>query len=121
MIKIIITGSWDFKDYDFLEKKVSEILETEINTHDIEIISGRRRGVDRLGERFAKKHKHPLRIITANWSVNGKSAGSQRDTRMAEYADVLIILLDGLSKETKNMIEAMRKLDKPIFIILFKN
>jgi hypothetical protein len=35
---------------------------------------------------------------------------------MAEYADAAIILWDGESKGTLNMIKNMHKLDKPYFI-----
>jgi len=117
MIKIIIAGCRDFNDYDFFEEKVSEVLETEINNHDIEIVSGGCRGVDKLGEAFAKKHKIPLRVITARWYAYGNAAGPMRNARMAEYADILIVLWNSISKGTKNMIDTMRKLDKPIFII----
>lgn len=35
---------------------------------------------------------------------------------MAEYADVLIAIWDGKSNGTKNMIEEMQKLEKPVYL-----
>jgi hypothetical protein len=37
---------------------------------------------------------------------------------MAEYADCLIAVWDGSSRGTKNMIDEMNKLKKPVFVIM---
>lgn len=62
-------------------------------------------GVDRLGEDFAEIHEIPLEIYSADWETYGKSAGMLRNEKMANIAEAALILWDGVSKGTKNMIE----------------
>lgn len=73
-LRLIITGSRDFNDYELLEKEVDNyllsvlekldvnmynqylltVLTGEIFSLPIEIVSGGARGADRLGEQYAK-------------------------------------------------------------------
>lgn len=69
------------------------------------VISGAARGVDRLGEDWAKIHNVPIERFPAEWSRLGKSAGYIRNQKMAEEADALIAIWDGVSKGTKHMID----------------
>lgn len=66
MLKVIIAGSRDFDDYDFLEEKCLEIFTSYVedgyltghlcqDRDNLEIISGTARGADILGEKFARK------------------------------------------------------------------
>lgn len=113
-MKTIIAGSRDFKDWNKF------IAHTEkIGWNITSIVSGGARGVDKLGENFARAVDIPLHIMKADWEKNGKSAGYIRNGEMADYADSLVALWDGESKGTKNMIEqAMRKKLSPILIII---
>ncbi len=51
-MKIIIAGSREFKDYDFLREKMDKLL---INQKEVEIVSGGCRGADILGEKYANE------------------------------------------------------------------
>jgi hypothetical protein len=57
--------------------------------------------------------------MPANWSAYGKSAGMERNGRMALIADTLVALWDGNSKGTKNMIDIAKS--KRIKIIIIKS
>lgn len=111
-MKVCIAGTRDFCDYKCLYK----IMKTIFNKQKITIISGNARGADLLGERFAKENNLQLEVYPADWKSYGKSAGYIRNTKMANISDCLIAFWDGKSKGTKNMINIMKGLCKPVLI-----
>ena len=106
-MKVIIAGGRDFNNYAklycFCKRQLFGIVS------DIEIVSGRANGTDRLGEKFARANNYIVKEFPANWDKYGKSAGYIRNLEMAEYADFLIAFWDGKSKGTKYMIDLARK------------
>lgn len=113
-MKTIIAGGRTFNDYQLLKSKVDYYR----NTHTIsEVVSGCASGADALGEQYAIDNEIPIKHFRANWDQYGRSAGPIRNKQMADYADCLIAVWDGESRGTKNMIENMNKLMKPVFII----
>ena len=83
------------------------------------VISGNAIGVDRLGERWADIWCKPLiemPVTPAEWNRLGKRAGPMRNKRMAEVCDFAIIVWDGESRGTKNMIAELIKLQKPHYV-----
>jgi hypothetical protein len=72
-----------------------------------EIVSGGARGVDRLGERYARKRGLPCKVFPAQWAKYGKSAGPIRNAEMAKYTDYGVAVWDGVSRGTANMIKLM--------------
>lgn len=99
-MKTIIAGSRTIEDYAVLKDCIA-MSEIKIS----EIVSGGARGVDALGEMYAKRNKIPVRLFRADWNKYGKSAGIRRNVLMALYAEALIALWDGKSKGTKHMID----------------
>ncbi len=87
-------------------------------TEPITIISGRAKGADRLGERFAQEHNIPIQRFLADWDTHGKKAGFLRNLEMAKAADILIAFWDGKSRGTQHMMESMQKLEKPVFLVV---
>ena len=69
-----------------------------------------------MGETWAIANVIPIKEFPADWRTHDKSAGPIRNAQMAKYADGAIILWDGQSKGTLNMIKNMHSLDKPYFI-----
>lgn len=111
-MKTIIAGSRGIVDIKILEKAI-------INSRmDItEIVSGHcPDSPDILGEIWAEKNKIPIKLFPANWELFGRSAGPKRNEEMAKYADQAIILYDGKSRGTKNMIINMNHEKKPFFV-----
>ena len=99
-MKTIIAGSRDIIDYDFV-KGVIDSCPWEIT----EVVSGTARGVDMMGERWAKKNGIPVTRMPADWQTFGRSAGPKRNERMAVYADAVVLIWNGISRGTGNMLE----------------
>lgn len=144
MLRIVIAGSRSFNNFELLEKNLIMVLfdlnkkypqlnvltidkqkhSYRINRENIEIISGKAKGADTLGEKFAEKYNLALKEFPAKWddlsatpckivnNMHGKYnalAGHNRNREMAEYASsdnsfgVLTLFWDGQSKGSKNM------------------
>lgn len=108
-LKVIIAGSRDFNDYELLKTKVDNILSQKKKTHKIYILSGKARGADSLGERYAAEHSLEVLSFPADWDTFGKRAGVKRNAEMANEADALIAFWDGESHGTKHMIDIATK------------
>lgn len=82
-----------------------------------EVVSGKCRGVDALGEAWAKKHGVPVRDFPAEWEFYGKKAGPFRNEQMATYAEALIaVRAAGKSDGTDDMIKRARKRGLKVFV-----
>ncbi len=84
-----------------------------------EVVSGRAKGVDILGENWAIKNNKPIKffpVTSADWETHGKKAGMLRNQKMGDYADALIAIWDGESKGTKHMIDYARKKGLRVFV-----
>jgi len=101
-MKLIIAGGRNFNDYSLVKSKLDHLLAN--HTGVIEIVSGKAKGADSLGERYAKEHNHTVKEFPADWDQYGKKAGFMRNTQMADYGTHLIAFWDGVSVGTKMMI-----------------
>ena len=113
-MKTIIAGCRDFTDYNLLKSKVDYYRKDNAIT---EVVCGGATGADALGENYAVQNGIPVKGFPADWNKHGKAAGPIRNRQMAEYADCLIAVWDGKSRGTKNMIDEMNKLMKPVYLI----
>lgn len=116
-MKVIIAGSRNFTDYNFLAEECNKILAKSV-VGIWEVVSGTANGADKLGEKFANENGFAIKRFPADWNKHGKSAGYIRNEEMAKYADALIAFWDGKSKGTKHMIDLARKHDLKVKIIL---
>ena len=112
-MKTIIAGSRGMDNYDFIK---TTIIESGFEI--TEVVSGGARGVDRLGERYAKEMGIPIKQFIPDWDGLGKKAGHVRNREMGDYADALIALWDGESKGTKGMIEYANKKGLKVYVYL---
>jgi len=103
-MKTIIAGSRDIIDYDFV-KDVINSCPWEIT----EVVSGGATGVDTLGEKWAGEKGIAVRKFPAEWDKWGRSAGPLRNTQMADYADALVLVWDGISQGSGHMLEIALK------------
>jgi len=107
-MKLCIFGSRNFADYKLLKEKVDKIhLETPIS----EIVSGKAKGADSLGEIWAKENNIPIKEFPADWLL-GKKAGPLRNEEMAQYCDKAIGFSVNNSRGTANMCECLHKYGK---------
>lgn len=102
-------------DYDYLYDTIQE-SGFNITT----VISGHAPGADTLGEIYADDNDIPVELHPADWNRYGKAAGHIRNAQMADVADAAVIMWDGKSKGTKNMIHEMKKRGLP-YILRFYN
>lgn len=108
-IKVIIAGGREFTDYAVLKRVCDHMLSKVKLTSNLTIISGGARGVDQMGERYAKENNINLMVKKADWDTHGKSAGYIRNQEMADNATHLIAFWDGKSRGTKHMIDIAKK------------
>ncbi len=107
-MKTIIAGSRTITDYSELLKVIKNSGWQDRIT---EVVSGGARGVDKMGEKWAKENKVSIKIFLANWDKYSKKAGYLRNIEMAKYADAVLILWDGSSRGAKHMIDTAFKHD----------
>lgn len=116
-MRIIIAGSRDYvstTDSDaFVAGYITEAIRklTDADFADIKIVSGGCRGIDALGERYAKLRGCRLDVMPAEWRI-GKQAGPLRNQRMAMNADALIAVYydKRLGAGTRDMIKRATQL-----------
>jgi len=134
MIKLIIAGGRDFKDYNLLQLETQKFLvEQQFKPSQVTIISGKADGADKLGEDFANKYHFPIIEMPAKWddldnpirliktrkdgTKYNALAGPIRNEEMAKIATHLIAFWDGQSKGSKNMLENAQKYELTYKII----
>ena len=110
-MKTIICGSRTINDY----REIDTAIQAS-GFHITTVISGGARGVDRMGEIWARTHNRLLKIYPANWRKYGNSAGYLRNDEMAEVADAVIALWDGVSKGTKHMIDTAERKGLAVYV-----
>lgn len=124
-MKTIIAGSRSILDYDIVERAI--IASGFVIT---EVVSGCAKGVDTLGEEYAKKHNIPIKPFEADWKdisncpnpkvskwgAYNPRAGRIRNEKMGDYADALICVWDGVSSGSKHMSNYMMSINKPTYI-----
>lgn len=117
MFKVIIAGTRDFNNYHLLKMKLDKILSNIID--DIIIVSGKARGADTLGEKYAKEKGYQIAEFPADWEKFGRSAGYKRNVQMAEYADACVCFWDGRSPGTKHMINIANQYKLQIRVVKY--
>jgi len=126
-MRTIVAGSRSVDDYS----TVSKAIESAPFRPTV-IVSGDAPGVDTLGALFGTKHNIPVEHFPADWDNLNVTpckirrdkrgnpynvlAGMIRNERMANNAEALIAIWDGISKGTKNMIETARKKGLTVYI-----
>ncbi len=109
-MKIIVAGGRSVVDYSIVKNAIVE-SGLEIS----EIVSGKAKGVDAFGERFAEENNIPVVGFPAQWKLYGRAAGPKRNEEMAKYADACIVIWDGKSKGSKSMIKNAKKHNLVVF------
>lgn len=117
-MRCVIAGSRSILSYDI----VCEVI--KVSGYEITVvISGGAPGVDTLGERYAEEHGISIEPYRAKWRTEDgfydRGAGIKRNVEMARVADCAIIVWDGHSPGSKNMIENMKKRNKPYFVYVY--
>jgi hypothetical protein len=115
-LRLIIAGGRDFNNFESLVERCDFFLQ---NHKEVIVISGRAKGADLLGEKYAKLRGFDVEVFEADWDQFGKAAGPVRNRDMAKRADALIAFWDGKSRGTKHMIETAKDLGLKVRIIKY--
>jgi hypothetical protein len=104
-MRVIIAGSRSITSYvAVLDAIAASGWRDEIT----EVVSGRARGVDLLGEHWANRRHIPVKpfpVTDEDYQTYGRyQAPKVRNARMAEYADALILVWDGVSGGSADML-----------------
>jgi hypothetical protein len=113
MKKIGVSGSRSFNNEKLLFDTLDEIEGI------VEIVTGGAKGADQLAEKYADEKGLKKKIFLPAWERHGRFAGAIRNNDIIDYADMMVILWDGKSKGTKDVIEKCKKRGKNYKLILF--
>lgn len=102
IVRLIVAGSRSIVDSNFVFEKLDRLVSA---TRVSEVVSGQARGVDRIGESWAKARGIHVVEFPAHWDRFGKSAGMVRNAEMAWYGTHLAAFWDGVSPGTKGMVD----------------
>ena len=115
-MKVIIAGSRNIHANSLVAEAVRR------SGYNItEVVCGMGLGVDQLGYRWAQHNNIPIKEFPADWKAHGKAAGPIRNRKMAEYGDAAVIVWDGESTGTRNMIDEMIRAKKPYYIQMLES
>ena len=110
-MKVIVAGTRSIADYD----RVARAIESA--PFDVtEIVSGCAPGPDQLGALYGYLNDIPVKEFPAEWDVHGRAAGPIRNQAMSEYADALILIWNGQSRGSKDMLERAKAENLEIFV-----
>lgn len=82
------------------------------------VICGLAKGADTLGKEWAIEQGIQVEEYPADWPKYGRAAGFIRNAQMADDAEALIALWDGVSKGTAHMITIARKRNLKVYVHL---
>ena len=111
-MRTIIAGSRSARASDVLE---GIALAIEAGIKPTVIISGAARGAD-THEAYAHDHGIKLEKRPADWIKHGRRAGHIRNAEMANCAEALIAIWDGISPGTRGMIALAKRKRLKIYV-----
>ena len=106
MKKLIVSGLRTCERKDLVYAEISKYI-SEIGGVD-EIVSGGSKGVDAYTRQYAEEHGIKFKEFAPDFQSHINAATFIRDSDMAEYATHLLVLSNGISKESKNLIAEAR-------------
>lgn len=122
--RILIAGTriYDKSKYEEIKEIMFPLLdELNMDPKRDSIISGTAKGVDTIGEEYAKEHSIRVLRCPANWDKFGKAAGYKRNYQMGVLSTEGIVFWDGKSSGSKSMIDIMYKLHKRCIVYNYNN
>lgn len=116
-MRVIIAGSRSITRMTFVRIAITQAKQNGIRI--TEVVSGRARGVDTLGEMWARAQKPriPIKMFPADWEHHPKMGGFMRNQQMAGYADALIAIRKDKSSGTTDMINRARVAKLLVYVL----
>ncbi len=127
-MKVVIAGGRDIKNYLYVLKAMETVIKNQ-KWEITEVVSGMARGIDTFALRWAFENQIDIKKFPADWNKLGKAAGFIRNKEMAQYADACVVIWDGKSRGSGNMIKNAKEhgihlttfLTEELDVILEKN
>jgi predicted Rossmann fold nucleotide-binding protein DprA/Smf involved in DNA uptake len=102
-MKLLIAGSRSITEFD-----LTPHIPTDVDL----IITGGAKGVDALGEQYAREHGIPTVTVKPVYEKYGRAAPIRRDEEMVDMADAVLVVWDGVSRGSRHTAEYARKQGK---------
>ncbi|MDR0326185.1 MAG: DUF2493 domain-containing protein [Oscillospiraceae bacterium] len=96
------------------------VLEEHMPTSASEVISGGAAGADSLAERYALEHELPMTIIRPDYKTYDRQAPLIRNSQIVAESDFTLILWDGVSRGSLNVIMTCIRTNKPFKVLLIQ-
>ena len=114
-MRIVIAGCREYTDFEEASVFILSCL-VRLGIETAVVLSGKCRGADKLGERFATERGWRILEFPADWAKYGRAAGPVRNRKMVDASDAVICFWDGKSRGTASLIQYAKKLKRPLFI-----
>ena len=121
---LIVAGSRTVDDAELIRKAIESLKPDEV-------VCGMAKGADTIGHQIADEMGIPVKEMPAEWSnidapgavikrgpygpYNAR-AGHDRNARMADYADMAVVIFRGKTSGSMDMVELMIDRRKPVLI-----
>lgn len=102
MKKLIVSGLRTCERKEVVYAELSKYI-AELGGVD-EIVTGGSKGVDQYSKEYALEHGIKHKEFVPDWQSYINGASFIRDSEMAEYGTHLLVLSNGISKESVNLI-----------------
>lgn len=102
MKKLIVSGLRTCERKEVVYAEISKYI-AELGGVD-EIITGGSKGVDQYSKEYALEHGIKHKEFVPDWQSHINAASFIRDSEMAAYGTHLLVLSNGISKESVNLI-----------------
>ena len=122
-MKTIIAGSRDleiYKDQYAVWVVADAVMKSGFTI--TEVVTGGARGIDRAGVLWALscQPQVPVKPFMPLWDKYGKAGGPIRNQEMADYADALILIWNGTSTGSADMLKRAKKKNLKIYEYITK-
>ncbi len=122
-MRTIIAGSRDLDiDYDEFFNIIKTIRK-KTNLKFTSIFQGDSGNVDNFAKRLSWREEYYVgcKSFPADWDTHGKAAGPIRNQQMVDEADMLIVIWDGKSRGSKDVLTKARKKNLIIQEVIIEN
>ncbi len=114
VLKVAVVGSRT------LDERSYAVLQAHMPKGASEIISGGAEGADGLAECYAAEYNLPMTVVRPDYKAYDRMAPLIRNREIVEKSDYTIILWDGKSRGSLNVIMTCIRLNKPFKIFLIR-
>lgn len=116
-MKILITGSRDWKDGKVIERALADYANYD-SRYDVEFIHGGAQGADLMGSIIARRFGWKVTEVKADWDAYGKAAGGIRNQQMVDMQpDVVLAFQKDNSRGTQDCMDRAKKAGIPVVLV----